>query len=164
MRCGFPREFIVIVIVIACPGEGAETGLAEAQQSHGDTLKELSAGIEFFDQAKAACEAKHAEWEARKGNRSPEVEGIEEALKISTSHEVRELVHKAIKPGQEPIFLQLGRGDYGEAAKAYHALKAQAAKTHSHRHAALTATVRTAAVGHFDWVCNAIDEITCNPF
>merc|ERR1719482_2394158 len=59
----------------------------------------------------------------------------------------------------EPTFLQLSSASSDAGTKAYRALKAMATKTHSLRLAALAATVRTAAVGHFDKVIKAIDEM-----
>merc|ERR1719178_280364 len=106
----------------------------------------MNENIEFFDQTKAACLAKHDEWNIRAAERKEELAGIEEALKILTSDEARELFAKSIKPGLEPTFLQVG-GAGSEASavtKAYRALRAQSAKTHSLRLAALAATVRTA--------------------
>merc|ERR1719387_2897082 len=126
-----------------------------------DTQAQLDADIEFFDNLKAGCLAKHEEWTARKSGYEEEIKGITEALKILTSDEARELFGKAIKPGMETSFLQLDINSSLERAskKAYDVLKAQAQKHHSLRLAALAATVRTMGVGHFDKVIEEIDKM-----
>merc|ERR1719321_634164 len=134
--------------------------LAEKIQDLDDTKATLEADIEFFDQTKAACKAKHEEWTIRSDGRMEEIKGITEALKILTSDEARELFANAIKPGME--FLQLSSDDSlatQAADKAYNALKAQARKTHSIRLAALAAEVRTLGHGHFDVVIKEIDKM-----
>merc|ERR1719160_310240 len=135
--------------------------LADTVQELDDTKKTMEADIEYFDNLKGACKAKHEEWTIRKEGRIEEMKGIEEALKILTSDEARELFAKSIKPGLEPTFLQVGgAGSQASAVtKAYRALRAQSAKTHSLRLAALAATVRAADVGHFDKVIKMIDEM-----
>merc|ERR1719161_2014338 len=117
--------------------------------------------IEYFDNLKAGCLAKHEEWEARKGGYKEELEGIAKALEILTSDEARALFGKAIKPGMETSFMQLDIDSSLERAKmkAYDVLKAQAQKHHSLRLAALAATVRTMGVGHFDKVIEEIDKM-----
>merc|ERR1719191_1382315 len=89
-----------------------------------------------------------------------EMEGIKKALEILTSDEARALFSKAIKPGMES-FLQLDSSSDESAPqmKAYNVLKEQARKAHSLRLAALAATVRTGAVGHFDAVIKEIDKM-----
>jgi hypothetical protein len=82
-------------------------------------------------------------------------------LKILTSDEARALFNKAIKPGMETSFLQLGSSDdeSAPASKAYAVLKDQAKASHSIRLAALAARVRTTKAGHFDQVIEEIDKV-----
>merc|ERR1719316_195294 len=54
----------------------AEADLADTTKAYDDTEKQMQADIEFFDQTKAACESKHAEWTVRKDLRSEEIDGI----------------------------------------------------------------------------------------
>merc|ERR1719335_2154920 len=108
--------------------------LADTVQELDDTKKQMEADIEFFDEMKAACKAKHEEWVARKAAREEELKGIEEALKILTSDDARALFGKAIKPGMETSLLQLNiaNSDSSEsraANKAYNVLKLAARKT-----------------------------------
>merc|ERR1719375_2449071 len=140
----------------------AEASLAETQVLFDETEAHMEADIEFFDLTKERCLAKHDEWNVRKAQSADEIKGIEEALKILTSDESRELFAKAIKPGMEPTFLQIVSGDSKSqtaATKAYLVLKAQATRAHSLRLASLAATVRVADVGHFDKVIKMIDEM-----
>merc|ERR1719387_3062111 len=131
--------------------------LADAMQELDDVTKQMEADIEFFDQTKAACKAKYEEWTLRSKQRLEEIEGIKKALEILTSDEARALFAKAIKPGTE-TFLQLDSTSDENAPqmKAYNVLKEQARKAHSLRLAALAATVRTGAVGHFDAVIKGV--------
>merc|ERR1719420_1471254 len=139
----------------------AEVDLAEAIQELDDTTKQMKADIEFFDLTEAGCRAKHEEWTTRSDQRTEEIKGVEEALKLLTSDEARALFMKAIKPGAETSFLQIdsGNDESAPAAKAYRVLRDQAKKSHSIRLAALAATVRTTEKGHFDKVIKEIDKI-----
>merc|ERR1719262_1610847 len=84
----------------------AEAMLADTTKTYDDTEKQMKADTEFFDETKAACQAKHEEWEVRKEMRNSELDGINKALEILTSDEARELFAKSIKPGVE-TFLQI---------------------------------------------------------
>jgi predicted nucleic acid-binding Zn-ribbon protein len=139
----------------------ASQELAETIQELDDTQATLDADIEFFDKVKGGCKAKHEEWTIRSDGRLEEIKGIKEALKILTSDEARELFGKAIKPGMETSFMQLGSDSSASNSqmKAYNALKAQAQKAHSLRLAAIAAAVRTMGAGHFDVVIKKIDEM-----
>jgi hypothetical protein len=79
----------------------AEQNLADTTQSYDDTEAQMKADVKFFDETKAACEAKAAEWRTRSDMRTEELNGIAEALKILTSDEARELFRTAIKAGDE---------------------------------------------------------------
>merc|ERR1719160_2433161 len=136
--------------------------LADAMQELDDVTKQMDADIEFFDQTKAACKAKHEEWTIRSEGRMEEIKGIGEALKILTSDEARELFAKAIKPGAETMFLQLDSDESSTAQaekKAYDSLKNAARKAHSLRLAAIAAEVKTMSGGHFDAVIKKLDEV-----
>jgi hypothetical protein len=155
--------------------EKAETEvlLAEALEEYDVTEQQMKADIEFFDVTKSACTDKSSEWKTRSSLRAEELAGIDEALKILTSDEARELFSKAIKPGVATPsgFLQLTAApvsshDSRAAAaaatasrRAFGALKKQATGAHSLRLAKLAATVKTADVGHFDKVIAAIDTM-----
>jgi len=138
-----------------------EVELADTLQELEATQKQMEADIEFFDLTDAKCRATHEEWVTRSEMRAEEIKGVQEALDILTSDENRALFAKAIKPGKETSFLQLfsDSDETGPAAKAYNVLKDHAKASHSLRLASLAAAVRTAAVGHFDEVIKAIDEV-----
>jgi hypothetical protein len=143
----------------------AEAMLADTTKAYDDTEKQMKADTKFFDQVKAGCESKHAEWTLRDELRTAELEGIDKALEILSSDEARALFAKSIKPGVE-TFLQIASSPtllQGSAdlpvAKAYTALRSQVVKTHSVRLAALAVQVRTAKFGHFEKVIKAIDDM-----
>jgi hypothetical protein len=79
----------------------AEQNLADTTQSYDDTEAQMKADVKFFDETKAACEAKSAEWKTRTDLRVEELEGIAKALDILTSDGARELFRTAIKAGDE---------------------------------------------------------------
>merc|ERR1719174_1575028 len=135
--------------------------LADAQLLFAETEKEMKADIAFFDMLTKMWLDKYEEGMIRKKQYAEELDGIAEALKILTSDESRELFATSIKPGMEQSFLQVsGTGGEGSAdASAYRALKLAATRTHSLRLAALAATVKEAAVGHFDEVIKDIDQM-----
>eukprot|EP00929_Paragymnodinium_shiwhaense_P111683 TRINITY_DN79_c0_g1_i2.p1 TRINITY_DN79_c0_g1~~TRINITY_DN79_c0_g1_i2.p1 ORF type:complete len:731 (-),score=325.15 TRINITY_DN79_c0_g1_i2:113-2305(-) len=149
----------------------AEANLAEATQSYDDTRAQMKADQEFFDATKEACEAKHAEWTTRVEMRNEELAGIEEALKILTSDEAREIFQKSIQPGQGgnqvsaadvPSLLQVSQKTEAAAvavAKAYEQIKTLGRQAHSLRLATLAAQVREAKFGHFEKVISAIDKM-----
>ena len=118
----------------------------------------MKADIAFFDDLMKMGLEKYKERMIRKEQYGDELAGIAEALKILTSDESRALFAKSIKPGMEQTSLQLSGGSSEGAAnaKAYRSLMAAATKTRSLRLAALAATVKDAAVGHFDAVIKDI--------
>jgi len=152
-----------------------EAQLADTQQIYDDTAEQKAADIEFFDETKAGCLAKHEAWTTRSDLRQEEIAGIQEALEILTSDDARELFASAIKEGKETgasnsydtgrdvsmSLLQLSSDDALAApvSNAYNALKKQATTAHSLRLAALAVKVRTSKVGHFDAVVRAIDTM-----
>jgi DNA repair exonuclease SbcCD ATPase subunit len=138
-----------------------EAELADKVKALDDLVATYEADKKWFDEMEPVCRAKHEEWETRSAQRKEELEGINEALKILTSDEARALFNKAIKPGMETSFLQLGSSDdeSAPASKAYAVLKDQAKASHSIRLAALAARVRTTKAGHFDQVIEEIDKV-----
>jgi hypothetical protein len=140
---------------------GKEVELADTLQEIDGLQKEMEANIEFFDLTDAKCRATHEEWVTRSEMRKEELAGVQEALDILTSDENRALFAKAIKPGKETSFLQLDSdsSENAPASKAYRILKDQAKASHSLRLASLAASVRMAAVGHFDEVIKEIDAV-----
>merc|ERR1719159_2201515 len=75
----------------------AEAMLADTTKAYDDTEKQMKADTDFFDQTKAACESKHAEWTLREKLRNEELDGISKAIEILTSDEARELFAKSTK-------------------------------------------------------------------
>merc|ERR1719456_1635841 len=136
----------------------AEKDLADASQDLDDTTKQMKANTIFFDETKAACQAKADEWAERVRARTEELAGINKALEILTGDDAKALFNKAIKPGKE-TFLQTGlaSSESQPQTKAYKALKAHATKAKSLRLAAIAATLRTG--GHFDAVIEEIDKM-----
>jgi len=133
----------------------AEKELADTSQTLDDTTKQMKADTIFFDETKAACQAKADEWSERVRARTEEMAGINKALEILTGDDAKALFNKAIKPGKE-TFLQIDSESQPQA-KAYRALKEHATKAKSLRLAAIAATLRTG--GHFDAVIAEIDKM-----
>merc|ERR1719261_1054626 len=85
----------------------AEKVQADTEQDLDDTKAQLDASIALFDDTKKACTSKSYEWNERVRARTEELAGIEKALEILTSDDVKALFNKAIKPGKETSFLQV---------------------------------------------------------
>merc|ERR1719337_395432 len=136
----------------------AEKDLADNSQDLDDTTKQMKADTAFFDETKAACQAKADEWAERVRARTEELAGINKAIEILTGDDAKALFSKAIKPGKE-TFLQTGSisSESQPQTKAYKTLKAHATKAKSLRLAAIAATLRTG--GHFDAVIEEIDKM-----
>eukprot|EP00746_Dinoflagellata_sp_MGD_P154931 gnl/MRDRNA2_/MRDRNA2_85125_c0_seq1.p1 gnl/MRDRNA2_/MRDRNA2_85125_c0~~gnl/MRDRNA2_/MRDRNA2_85125_c0_seq1.p1 ORF type:complete len:717 (+),score=279.55 gnl/MRDRNA2_/MRDRNA2_85125_c0_seq1:82-2232(+) len=134
----------------------AEKDLADASQELDDTTKQMKADTIFFDETKAACQAKADEWAERVRARTEELAGINKALEILTGDDAKALFNKAIKPGKETFFMQIDSESQPQV-KAYKALKEHATKAKSLRLAAIAATLRTG--GHFDAVIAEIDKM-----
>jgi len=142
----------------------AEAMLADTTKAYEDTQKQKDADIEFFEETKKACESKFDEWELRKKMRGEEIDGMEQAIEILSSDETRALFDKAIQPGvgflqinSSPSLLQSSSGT--AAVGAYNILRTQAKKLQSVRLAALAVQIRTARIGEFDKVDQAIDKM-----
>merc|ERR1712196_167126 len=101
----------------------AEKDLADNSQDLDDTQKQMKADTVFFDETKAACQAKADEWNERVRARTEELAGINKALEILTGDDAKALFSKAIKPGKE-TFLQMGSvsSESQPQTKAYKAL------------------------------------------
>merc|ERR1719456_310488 len=135
----------------------SEKVLADTAQDLDDTKAQMKANTVFFDETKAACQAKADEWSERVRARPEELAGINKALEILTGDDAKALFNKAIKPGKE-TFLQIDMdSESWPQVKAYKALKAHATKAKSLRLAAIAATLRTG--GHFDAVIAEIDKM-----
>merc|ERR1719335_410054 len=112
----------------------AEKDLADASQDLDDTTKQMKADTVFFDETKAACQAKADEWSERVRARTEELAGINKALEILTSDDAKALFNKSIKPGVAKVFLQTDiDSDTHPKGKAYRVLKKLATKTQSLR-------------------------------
>merc|ERR1719443_762579 len=138
----------------------AEKNLADASQELDDTKAQMEADTTLFDDTKAACNSKAAEWNERVRARSEELAGINKGLEILTSDESRALFSKAIKPGMETFLQEDSVSDADSAspaAKAYRRLKAAATQTKSLALAQLAAQLRTG--GHFEAVVSEIDKM-----
>jgi len=123
----------------------------------------------------AACVAKNEEWTTRSELRTAELNGIKKALQVLSSDDARALFASTIKPGKEVSadssyktgieienFLQVSSdfaADDSPYAHAYQKIRAQAAKTHSFRLAALAVRLHETKAGHFDKVIEAIDQM-----
>jgi len=144
----------------------SERMLADATQEYSDAEAALKADTDFFDTTKAACVSKTEAWSERKSHRTQEMEGIEKALTILTSDEVKDLFSKSIKPGYDKAasFLQVRAASRASPLdRASQALQDTAKAAKSPRLAALAATVRAKVqsgdTGHFDKVIASIDEL-----
>merc|ERR1719409_144492 len=138
----------------------AEKNLADSSQELDDTKAQMEADTALFDDTKAACNSKAAEWNERVRARSEELAGINKGLEILTSDESRALFSKAIKPGMETFLQENSASDADSnspAVKAYRRLKAVATQTKSLALAQLAAQLRTG--GHFDAVVSEIDKM-----
>merc|ERR1719220_1013003 len=149
----------------------AEEDLADATQEYDDTEAQMKSDIQFFDETKKSCKAKHDEWVERSSLRQEEIEGVEKAIEILSTDEARELFESSIKEGKEvkaddsydtgtvTSFVQKSADSSAEgSAPAYHMLRDAARHTHSLRLAALAVRVQGTKAGHFDEVIAAIDE------
>merc|ERR1719242_1964047 len=121
-----------------------EEDLADATQEYDDTEAQMKADIEFFDETKKSCKAKHDEWVERSSLRQEEIEGVSKAIEILSTDEARELFGSSIKAGKEvkaddsydtgtiTSFLQKSVDTSGEGSTpAYHMLRDAARRAHS---------------------------------
>jgi len=73
----------------------AEEDLADTVTTYDDTERQMKADIVFFDETKAACSAKHTEWNSRDNLRTDELAGIRQAIRILTGTECADLSGQA---------------------------------------------------------------------
>jgi len=134
--------------------------VADASQELDDTTQQMKADTDFFDDTKAACQAKADAWAERVRARTEELAGIDKAIEILTSDDAKALFASAIKPGTEKTFLQITKGQGSQKQnKAYKVLKKFAEQTRSKRIAMIAAAVRASSGGHFDAVIEEIDTL-----
>jgi len=134
----------------------AEQNAAETAQEYDDTIKQMKADTEFFDDSKASCQAKADEWSERVRARTEELSGINKALEILTSDDAKALFNKSIKPGMETMFLQVGSNSDPQM-QAYKLLKARASETGSLRLMSVAAELK--ARGMFDGVVEDMNKM-----
>jgi len=135
----------------------AEELQAETAKSYDDTSKMMKEDTIFFDDTKAACTSKSAEWSERVRARTEELAGINKALEILTGDDARALFNKAIKPGMEMGFIQESSTVQSPRNRVYESLKKHAVRAKSLRLMAIAASLK--AGGHFDAVTGEIDKM-----
>jgi septal ring factor EnvC (AmiA/AmiB activator) len=117
----------------------------------------MKADTKFFDDSKAACQAKADEWSERVRARTEELSGITKALGILTSDDAKALFNKSIKPGMEASFLQVNSDSDDPQMKAYHLLNARAKASGSLRLMSLATSLKTG--GMFDGVVEGMNKM-----
>merc|ERR1719420_1236495 len=135
----------------------AEKALADANVLLQDTKNQLEADEKFFEETKAACKAKAAEWAERTRLRTEEMQGIGKAIEIlEGGAETFEAAHST--------FIQVSANQnlkevmHQERSAAYQKLKALVRKHNGGlRLAFLAAELRSG--GHFDKVITMIDRM-----
>jgi len=121
--------------------------LAEDKVLRDDTTEQLAADEKFFEDTKAAAEAKAKEWSVRTRLRTEELAGMEGAIQILSGGD------KVFKEATT-TFLQLKRVQH---KKAYDKLKTLAAKYQTSGLAKLVEVMKSG--GHFDKVFVMIDDM-----
>jgi len=134
-------------------GETSKT-LADSEEEKAATQKQLDDDEAFFETTKDACKSKADAWAERSRLRTEELAGINKAVEILTSDEASATFGRATS-----MFLQTSADAEAPKNKAYTALKAVARKYHSLRLAALAATVKTTATGHFNAVIKTVEKM-----
>jgi len=152
----------------------AEEDLADATQEYDDTEAQKKADIEFFDETKKSCKAKHEDWVERSNLRMQEIEGVQKAIEILSTDDARELFESSIKAGKEvkaddsydtgtiTSLLQKSADHSAESSRsalAYRMLRDAARRSHNLHLAELAVRVQGTKAGHFDDVIAAIDEM-----
>jgi len=135
-------------------GETSKT-LADSQEEKAATQAQLDDDEAFFEDTKEACKSKADAWAERSRLRTEELAGINKAVEILTSDEAQATFGRATS-----MLLQTAQDSEDvPRGKAYRTLKNVARKYHSLRLAALAATVKTSAKGHFNAVIKSIDKM-----
>merc|ERR1719420_2154710 len=135
----------------------AEKALADANVLLQDTKTQLEADEKFFEETKAACKAKAAEWAERTRLRTEEMQGIGKAIEIlEGGAETFEAAHSTFI--QVSANQKLKEVMHQERSAAYQKLKALVRKHNGGlRLAFLAAELRSG--GHFDKVITMIDRM-----
>jgi len=136
-------------------------GLADKKTLLEDTQVQLKADQAFFVQTKGVCEEKATQLAQRTRLRTEELMGIGQAIAILSSPEA-----KATFTNASATFLQLSSTNVGAASgrteqgeQAYQRLRSLASRYTSVQLARLAMRVRSAGMGHFDAVIDAIDSM-----
>jgi len=131
--------------------------LAESESLLDDTVEQLKADEKFFEDTKAACQAKATEWSVRTRLRTEELNGMDVAVKILSSSEAQKTFKNATT-----TFVQLASvhrhrhtETSGDRNKVYAMLKNVAMQVGSRTVAKLAVDVKNG--GHFDKVIAMID-------
>jgi len=126
---------------------------AEAQTERDDTIAQLKADEEFFEDTKDACKKKAKEWSERSRLRTEELKGIEEAIQILQDPEAQ-----ATFDASATTFMQVSKkASAHHRSKAFTGLRKLASKYHSVAMANIAAEVKTG--GHFDKIMVMIDKM-----
>jgi len=135
----------------------AEKALADANVLLEETKNQLAADEKFFEETKAACKAKAAEWAERTRLRTEEMQGIGKAIEIlEGGAETFEAAHSSFI--QVSANQKLKEVMHQERSAAYQKLKALVRKHNGGlRLAFLAAELRSG--GHFDKVITMIDRM-----
>merc|ERR1719321_2170033 len=129
----------------------AEKALADANVLLEETKNQLAADEKFFEETKAACKAKAAEWAERTRLRTEEMQGIGKAIEIlEGGAETFEAAHSTFIQVSATVVDQ-------ERSAAYGKLRALVRKGGGLRLAFLAAELRSG--GHFDKVITMIDRM-----
>jgi len=151
----------------------SEKIMADTQQELLDTTQQMKEDSKFFDEAKAACEAKADEWEERSRLRTAELDGINQALETLTSDEARAMFTKSIghragdgSPRAEDAasLVEVKAVDHTLPGQtyAYESLKKAATKAHSLRLASLASSVKLHTGRDFSAVVEEVDKMIKN--
>merc|ERR1719388_710671 len=121
----------------------SEKQLADNKVLLHDTKVQLEADEKFFEETKAACKAKAAEWAERTRLRTEELNGIQKAI------EILEGGAETFKSAHTTLFIQVSSSvEDADRAEAYKKLRGLVNKGAGLRLAFLAAELRSG--GHFD--------------
>merc|ERR1719174_3658545 len=130
----------------------AEKQLADDKVLLHDTKVQLEADEKFFEETKAACKAKAAEWAERTRLRTEELNGIQKAI------EILEGGADTFKSAHTTLFIQVSQNvEDMDRAEAYKKLRGLVNKGAGLRLAFLAAELRSG--GHFDKIIIMIDRM-----
>merc|ERR1719388_192723 len=130
----------------------SEKQLADNKVLLHDTKVQLEADEKFFEETKAACKAKAAEWAERTRLRTEELNGIQKAI------EILEGGAETFKSAHTTLFIQVAQSvEDKDRAEAYKKLRGLVNKGAGLRLAFLAAELRSG--GHFDKIIIMIDKM-----